>query len=218
MTSISVRVWDAPTRLFHWAIVVLIAFSWFSIHENWMELHLLSGYATAALVLFRLIWGFTGSQTARFSSFLASPLAGLRHLSHLTRREPDTQIGHNAAGGWVVLVMLLVLAVQVLTGLCANDDVLTEGPLAKYVGKRLSDRLSVIHAINFNIIEVVIVLHVLAIVAYAVLKRHNLVRPMITGRKQLPQDVAPPRMVTPLLALAVFACAVGIVAFIAAGM
>jgi len=205
------RVWDAPTRLFHWAIVILIGVSWLSIHNGWMLIHFLSGYSILTLLLFRITWGFVGSETARFASFLGSPLAALRHLSHLRRREPDDQIGHNAAGGWMVLVMLLMLAVQVGTGLCANDDVLTEGPLAEYVGKKLSDRLSIIHALNFKLILAVIVLHLLAIGGYAVLKGHNLVRPMVTGRKRLPAGLRAPRMANPLLALAVLACAVGVV-------
>ena len=78
-----------------------------------MELHFLSGYSIIALLLFRVAWGFVGSETARFSHFLKSPLAALRHLARLHRREPDTEIGHNAAGGWMVLVMLVLLAVQV---------------------------------------------------------------------------------------------------------
>ena len=78
-----------------------------------MELHFLCGYSILTLLLFRLAWGFAGSETARFSRFLKSPVAALQHLAHLHRREPDTEIGHNAAGGWMVLVMLALLAVQV---------------------------------------------------------------------------------------------------------
>ena len=128
-----------------------------------MELHFLSGYSIIALLLFRLAWGFVGSETARFSHFLKSPLAALRHLAHLHRREPDTAIGHNAAGGWMVLVMLALLAVQVATGLCANDDGDTEGPLFNYVGKDRSDWLSHIHAVNFTLIQIAVLLHIVAI-------------------------------------------------------
>lgn len=209
--SLPMRVWDAPTRLFHWAIVILLVLSWFTQRRGWMELHFLSGYAIIALLLFRIAWGFVGSETARFSRFVKSPLAALRHLLHLHRREPDTEIGHNAAGGWMVLVMLALIAVQVASGFGANDDISEEGPLARHVGKEWSDWLAGIHALNFDLIQIVVLLHILAIIAYAVLKRHNLVGPMITGRKRLPAGMAAPALASPVLALVLFALAVGVV-------
>jgi cytochrome b len=207
-----VRVWDAPTRLFHWAIVILLGLSWLTESRGWMELHFLSGYSFIALLLFRLAWGFVGSETARFSHFLKTPLAALRHLAKLHRREPDQQIGHNAAGGWMVLVMLALLVVQVATGLCANDDGDTEGPLFRYVGKDRSDWLSHIHAVNFTLIQIAVLSHVAAIIAYAVLKRHDLVRPMITGRKHLPDALTPPELVHPVRAAVLFGIFVVVVA------
>jgi len=165
-----------------------------------MEWHKLSGYAILTLLLFRLAWGFAGSDTARFSRFLQSPLAVVRHLSRMTRREPDYQIGHNAAGGWMVLVMLALLLVQAVSGLFSNDDVDTEGPLVNLIDKGQSDQASHIHGLTFTAIEVVIVLHVLAIIAYAVLKKQNLVRPMVTGKKRMPGATRPPRMASPVLA------------------
>ncbi len=198
---VPVHVWDLPTRLFHWAIVLLVGFSWLSQELDWMDWHKLSGYAVLALLLFRLAWGFVGSDTARFGQFLANPRAALRHLSHLARREPDHEVGHNAAGGWMVLLLLLLLGVQVGTGLFANDDVLTEGPLAETVDKSTSDWLSHIHVVNFRLIEVAVAAHILAVLTYALLKRHDLVRPMLTGRKQLPATLPLPRMASPWLAL-----------------
>jgi cytochrome b len=209
--TVPMRVWDAPTRLFHWAIVFLLGLSWLTESRGWMELHFLSGYSVIALLLFRVAWGFVGSETARFSQFVRSPVAALRHLAHLRRREPDTEIGHNAAGGWMVLMMLALLAVQAATGLCANDDGDTEGPLFAYVGKDWSDWLSHIHAVNFKLIKVAVVAHIAAILAYAVLKRHDLVRPMITGRKHLPDAMTPPALVSPLRAIVLLAVAAGIV-------
>jgi cytochrome b len=204
---VPIRVWDAPTRLFHWAIVILLGLSWLTESRGWMELHFLSGYSVIALLLFRVSWGFVGSETARFSHFIRGPIAALRHLAHLHRREPDTAIGHNAAGGWMVLAMLAMLAVQVATGLCANDDGDTEGPLFKYVGKDRSDWLSHIHAVNFKVIQVAVLLHIVAILIYLGLKRHDLVRPMITGRKHLPEALQPPRLASPLRAVVLFAVA-----------
>ena len=210
-----VRVWDVPTRLFHWALAALLGLSWLTESRGWMELHFLSGYSVIALLLFRVAWGFAGSETARFSHFLKSPLAALRYLAHLHRREPDTGIGHNAAGGWMVLVMLALLAVQVATGLCANDDGDTEGPLFRYVGKDWSDWLSHIHAVNFKLIQLAVVLHIVAVGCYAVLKRHDLVRPMITGRKPLPHGMPVPAFASPLRAFVLFVIAAGLVGVLA---
>jgi cytochrome b len=211
---VPVRVWDLPTRLFHWAIVLLVGFSWLCAQCNWMDWHKLSGYTILTLLLFRLAWGFVGSETARFRQFLASPRAALRHLAHLPRREPDHQVGHNAAGGWMVLGLLLLLAVQVGTGLFANDDVLTEGPLAETVDKSTSDWLSHIHVVNFRLIAIAVTAHILAVLTYAVLKRHDLVRPMLTGRKRLPAELPPPRMASPWLALLLVVVAAGAVTWL----
>lgn len=204
-------IWDLPVRLFHWLLVILIGFMWVSAEKGWMELHMLGGYAVLTLVLFRIIWGFVGSDTARFAFFLKSPLAALRHLSHITRREPDTEIGHNAAGGWMVVGMLLLLLVQVATGLCSSDEGVVEGPLVARIGQSTSDWLTRYHHLGWKAIQIVVVLHVLAIVAYAVLKRHNLVRPMITGKKRMPGATKAPRMMSPVLGLVVLVVVAGVV-------
>jgi len=198
---LSMRVWDAPTRLFHWAIVLLVAGSYVSIQFDRLDLHFLFGYAMLTLLLFRLAWGFVGSDTSRFGRFVKSPVAGLRHLAQFRRVEPDNEVGHNAAGGWMVLGLLGLLALQVSTGLFANDDSTVEGPLEHLVKPATSNWLSMVHSVNFNIIVGAIVLHVSAIAAYAVIKRHNLLRPMITGRKRLPGNFQQPRMASSLLAL-----------------
>jgi cytochrome b len=208
------KVWDLPVRLFHWTIVVLICGSWLTQALNRMDLHMWIGEWILTLLLFRVVWGFIGSDTARFTRFLRSPVAALRHLTHLRRREPDREIGHNAAGGWMVLVMLALIGVQAGTGLFSNDDANTEGPLMHLVGKDQSDRLSHIHHLNFKAIEAVIVLHVLAIVAYAALKRQNLVRPMVNGMKLMPRDAQAPRLVNPVWALVTLAVAFGVVVWV----
>ena len=203
---LAMRVWDSPTRLFHWAIVLLIAFSYVSIQKDWLQLHFLSGYAILALLLFRLVWGFVGSETARFRSFLRSPIEGFRHLAQFGRREPDTEIGHNAAGGWMVLVMLAILFAQVGTGLFSHeDDGVFEGPLAHRIAKTASTQVTGLHGTIFNIILGLVALHVIAIVAYAVVKRHDLVRAMVTGRKRLPATMRQPRFTSPLLAVLILA-------------
>lgn len=205
------RIWDLPIRLFHWVLVCLIGFSWITYKQGWMDWHVISGYTILSLLLFRVVWGFIGSDTARFTFFLKSPLEALRHLSHLHRREPDTEIGHNAAGGWMVLVMLGLLFAQAITGLGSNDDISVEGPLATRLGKDLSDQVTSLHRLGSNLILAVIGMHILAIVTYAALKRHNLVRPMITGKKRLPGATRAPRMASPVLAAGVYIVAAAVV-------
>lgn len=213
-TDLRIRVWDGPIRVFHWGVAALVLTSWLTQHENWMRAHEFAGYTMFAALLFRLAWGVMGSDTARFRSFLKSPVAALMHLRRFARREPDREIGHNAAGGWMVLVLLLLLAIQVGTGLCANDQVMTYGPFAERIGQDWSDWLSHVHAVNFIAIEVAVLLHVAAVSAYMLLKGQNLIRPMVTGRKRLPAGTRAPRLRGPLLALAVLAVSGGIVAVV----
>jgi cytochrome b len=198
---LSMRVWDLPTRLFHWALVLLLATSYVSVQLGNMPLHFLSGCTVLALLLFRLAWGFVGSDTSRFSRFLKSPAAAFRYLAHFGQREADDEIGHNAAGGWMVLVLLGLLGVQVGTGLFSHHRTDSYAPLAHLVSPAVSDRLSWLHTRAFYVLLAAIVLHLAAILAYALVKRQNLVRPMVTGRKRLPGNTRQPRMASPILAL-----------------
>jgi len=207
----SVKVWDPWIRLVHWSVVLLLGLSYLSIQQGWMQVHYWSGYTVLALVLFRIAWGFVGSDTARFARFLRSPLAALEHLRHLPRREPDREIGHNAAGGWMVLGLLGLLLAQPVTGLFADTGYGDYGPLAKAVSPALSDRLTGVHHLIFKLILWAAGLHVLAVLAYAVLKRQDLVRPMFTGRKRLPAEMAAPRLGSPVLAVAVLVAAAAVV-------
>lgn len=205
------KVWDAPTRLFHWALVLLVAGAYATIQLGWIDWHFRFGYAILALLLFRLAWGVVGSDTARFTRFLHNPLSALAHLRHFSRREPDTEIGHNAAGGWMVVLMLALLLFQAGSGLFSNDQTFSEGPLAKLVSGAWSDRISGWHVFNFNLVLGLIGLHVLAVIGYAVVKRHDLVRPMVTGMKRLPATLAAPRIAPIGLAAVLFAIAAGAV-------
>ncbi len=208
-----VTVWDPWVRLVHWAIVLLLIVSYVSIHQGRMELHFISGYAVLALVLFRIAWGFVGSETARFASFLRTPGAALQHLASFTRRGPDREIGHNAAGGWMVLVLLGLLLAQPVTGLFADTGYGDYGPLAKRVPSDVSDLLTGWHhRIFYYGLLVAGGLHILAVLAYAIIKRHDLVRPMVLGAKRLPADRPAPRIGSPLLALTLLAAA-GLVVF-----
>jgi cytochrome b len=209
------RIWDLPTRLFHWVLVLLLITSYLSAQFDLMGLHFISGYAVLAALLFRLVWGFVGSDTSRFGMFLRSPLAGFRHLRDVFKPEIDDEAGHNAAGGWMVLIMLILLCVQAGTGLFANDDALLEAPLAKYVGKAASDALSLVHSVNVNLILAAVAVHIAAIGVYAWGKKQNLLRPMFTGKKKLPAAMRAPRMRSSILAAAILAVSVGIVVAVA---
>ncbi len=213
--SRTVRVWDWPVRLFHWATVALFPALYVTWRLNWMEWHALTGDALLALVLFRVLWGFFGSDSARFSKFLTSPPVALRHLTQLSRSEPDLQAGHNPAGGWMVITMLALLLAETLTGLYLLNDIANEGPLTELIPARIANAITALHAILWNVLLALVVLHVLAILSYAAVLRHDLVRPMLTGRKQLPASVHEPRIAAPALALLLFTCAASASALIA---
>ncbi len=173
-----VRIWDLPTRLFHWlfAVAVIGAFVSVKVGGLWMDYHLLFGYAALGLLIFRVLWGFVGPRNVRFSQFVKGPTAILRYL-----RDPRRMAGHNPLGGWSVLALLLAVGIQVTTGLFASDGIFTEGPLASRISGELSDQLTSIHHSNEIVIMILVGLHLLAIVFYGLFKRQNLTGPMITG-------------------------------------
>ena len=166
------------------------------------------GDAVLALVLFRLAWGVFGGDTARFSSFLSAPREVLRHLKHATMREPDHQVGHNPAGGWMVLLLLVLLLAETLSGVYVANDIADEGPLTEIVPAWVANTIASAHAAVWDALLAAIVLHVLAIAGFALIKRQNLLRPMITGAKILPASVPEPQAGSPARAvLLLLACA-----------
>lgn len=177
------RLWDGPTRLFHWALVVLVAFSWWSGEEHEMEWHRWSGYGILALVVFRLFWGFAGPATARFARFVRGPGAVAAYAGTLLKRGGEHAPGHNPLGGWSVVAMLLALAAMVTAGLFAVDvDGFESGPLATYVTFEQGRAAAEVHEIVFNVLLALIALHVVAIVFYRVWKGQRLLPAMIHGR------------------------------------
>jgi cytochrome b len=209
--TVRVRVWDPWVRFTHWSLVILLASAWLTAEFHWFRLHTLTGYAVLTLVVFRLLWGLFGSESARFRSFLKPPQEGLRHLLHLHRREADTAVTHNAAGGWVVVAFLLLLGAQAALGLFSNDDSFQSGPLRFLVSKETSDWLTSWHFFIFDLLLVLVGLHVAALLAYRFLKGQNLVSAMVTGRKALPAGTAEPRMAKPALGAALLAASAGLV-------
>lgn len=207
-----VLVWDLPLRLFHWVLVALFGSMWFTGKQggDWLQYHLLAGEALAALLLFRLVWGVCGSETARFHRFLAGPRTVLRYLRG--RLSEAERPGHNPLGGWMVLVMLLALASQVLSGLFAADvdSYIYNGPLSAHIASELSERLTAWHKASFVVLLGLVSLHLSAIVLYRVVKRQNLVLPMLTGYKVIEGSARPPRVASGALALLVLGGSVGV--------
>lgn len=182
MSSKRIRLWDLPTRLFHWLLVLSVAAAIVSgqVGGNFIDWHARIGLFIVGLVVFRLVWGIAGSTYARFGHFFPTPARVRAYL-----KGEWTGLGHNPLGAFSVLGLLALLTLQVLTGLFANDDIAFVGPLADLVSKALSNRLTGLHHQAANLIFVLIALHVAAIVFYARVKKENLVKPMVTGWKEV---------------------------------
>ncbi|MGU7782006.1 cytochrome b/b6 domain-containing protein [Burkholderia sp. PU8-34] len=208
-------VWDLPTRMFHWLMVLLVAAAYVTVRLNWLALHVRVGETLLALLLFRVLWGCFGSETARFRSFLAPPAAALRHLRHLFRREPDLEVGHNPAGGWMVVLLLALLLGETLSGLYVYNDIADVGPLTAWVPAPVANAIDELHATLWDVLLAAVALHVLAIALYAAAKGHNLLRPMLTGRKSLPADIRAPRLAPAGRALVLLLVAAAAVALLA---
>lgn len=206
-----IRVWDLPTRLFHWILAILVAALVFTGLTGRLDLHMLMGQAVLALVLFRVVWGFIGNRYARFSDFLTAPGAVLRYLASLFRPTGERHYGHNPLGGYAVLLMLALVVLQAATGLFTSDDIVVDGPLYSTVPGSVSAQLGTIHRTAFVVLLVVIGLHVTASLFYLLVKKDDLVTPMVTGRKTGPAEADAGRGGHPLLALVVLLICAGVV-------
>ena len=190
-SRVAVKVWDLPVRLFHWLLALLFVAQIVTgrIGGDLMPLHMLTGYAVLALIVFRLLWGFAGSTHSRFASFVAGPAATLRFALRLFSRQAVPQLGHNPLGGWSVLIMIGCFGVQSVTGLFANDGVSHEGPLSPLVMLDISNFMTEIHRWNLRVLVLVSVLHIVAVFFHILVKRERIVRPMFTGLKEVPAEL-----------------------------
>ena len=205
-------VWDIPVRLFHWTLAALILFSWWSVHNDHTDWHIWSGCAILTLLIFRLLWGFVGSSTARFSTFVRGPRAIAGYWRGTWRG-----IGHNPLGALSVLALLAAVAVQVGLGLFSEDeDGLYMGPLAQLISVDASDKARDLHETWFNVILVLIALHLIAILYYRARGR-KLTLPMITGRAEVEPGTEPMRPGKWWAALICLAIGIGITRWIIAG-
>lgn len=187
MPSIKIKVWDLPLRAFHWLLVftVLAAYITAEFGGALTDWHGRIGALALGLLVFRVTWGFVGSTHARFSNFFPTPA---RLSAYLTGNWQAN--GHNPLGALSVLALLGVLAALVATGLFANDDIAFQGPLFNLASKSLSDKLTGWHAFSFNLLLLLVALHLAAITFYFFFKKTNLVKPMVTGSKEVPKNIS----------------------------
>ena len=213
-----IRVWDLPTRIFHWVLAVLVVFSFATgkIGGSWLEWHMKSGYTILALVLARIAWGIAGSETSRFTSFVRGPGAFLRYAGDIVAKRRRASVGHNPMGGWMVVFMLVVLLAQASTGLFADDEISTQGPLAVKVSNALVAKMSAFHYYNSWTVIAAVLLHVIAIAAYWIAWRDNLVAPMWTGWREADVATVQPQLRATWVAAVILAMSAGLVYWLVA--
>lgn len=186
------KIWDPVTRWWHWVLALAVSIGWslgkFMSFDN-IQWHFYIGYLVLGLMLFRYLWGFAGPAPVRYRSLLPTPTKLWQYLRHLGKREPSGSPGHNPLGSLSVILMLLAISAQALTGpFLVSDDFFESGPLASYVSEATVNRLTWWHQLNADIILILVVLHVSAILFYLVWKKENLIKPMISGWKWVKRD------------------------------
>lgn len=185
-----IAVWDLPVRIVHWAIALLVGLSWWTAEEDMLDWHYRSGMALLGLVVFRLVWGLIGSSTARFSSFVRGP----RTIADYLRGRRGFVLGHNPLGALSVVALLFMLTLQVGLGLFASDeDGFLTGPLSGLLDEATIEKVTDLHEATFDVLKWLIALHAAAILYYLLVRRKNLVGPMITGRAAAPPGTEPMR-------------------------
>ena len=177
-------IWDLPIRIVHWLLTVLIFGSWYTVSVTGdMERHMLIGQTILCLLIFRVVWGFVGTRYAKFSSFVFDPRTILAYARSILSRSGGGYAGHNPLGFLAVFAMLLLIGIQVTTGLFATDGDFYEGPLNHLVSGRTGNQITDIHYLNFDVLAIMIGIHIVAIFFYLLYKRENLISPMFTGKK-----------------------------------
>jgi len=213
----AVRVWDLPTRLFHWALAVALVAQVITgkMGCEAMTWHFRIGYCILALVVFRIVWGFVGGHWSRFASFLYGPASVLRYLRNRHAAGDLFHVGHNPLGSASVFAMLAILLVQAGTGLVADDEIANVGPLNRFVSTAAGLSATAWHkGAGIGIVLTLVVLHIAAIVFYRVRKRQDLIGPMFSGDKQLAGSVpaSVDNRLSRVRALAILVASAGLVA------
>ncbi len=185
-----IKVWDIYIRTFHWLLLICILVSFISFRLDEMDIHFISGHCVLALLIFRVIWGVIGSRTALFHTFIKGPGAVLNYVKNPSSERFKGMIGHSPIAALSVIAMLGIISLQVATGLISDDEILLQGPLAKYVSGEMSYQATTYHGINAKLIVGLIVLHLAAIAFYRFIKKDDIVKPMVTGQKEVAEDYA----------------------------
>jgi cytochrome b len=188
------RVWDLPTRIFHWALLVCVVglVITANVGGGWMQWHFRLGYSVFTLLLFRIVWGVIGGRWSRFASFIYAPSTIVAYIKGQGR--PEHSVGHNPLGAGSVFALLGFLLLQVGTGLISDDEISNQGPLNKFVSSARASLATWYHKeVGSKVLIALVVLHVAAILFYLYKKNENLIRPMLHGDKQLGHRVEPAR-------------------------
>lgn len=173
--------WDLPLRVFHWAVAIGFTVSFISVKTNNMEVHIISAMCVLGLLIFRVLWGLVGSFNARFLTFFPGPIKLTRYL----RGKYGEPAGHSPLGALSVFALLVLLILQLMTGLVADDDIYITGPLRDMVDSKFASWATGRHVFLSDILLGFVILHIVAILFYWIVKKNNLVKPMITGYKML---------------------------------
>ncbi|MGE6605333.1 cytochrome b/b6 domain-containing protein [Halomonas sp. NPDC076908] len=192
-TKVTIEVWDLWIRLFHWGLVFAVLVSFYTTKTGGapflfpIEVHAQAGYLLLGLLTFRWLWGALGSVYARFSTFLYPPSKTVAYSKAVIKRQTSAYASHNPLGGWMVIVMLLSLSFQAVSGLFLSDDIFFQGPLYGLFGQDASSQLRTLHYFNSDLLLILIGLHFVALIAHRLLGE-PLLAAMLSGTKHLPQQ------------------------------
>lgn len=207
-----IRIWDHLIRIWHWLTAIVFIALWLTAELRLMEWHILLGIVMCGLLVFRIVWGFAGGSTARFSSFIATPARTVRYLRSVASPDYKPPAGHSPVGAVSAIAMILALLLQAISGLfTVNTDGLYSGPLSQFISFAEARSAGRLHKSNFDVLAGLVVLHLAAIMFYSVIKRAKLVGPMITGRRktgETEQDARSLRPPGPVAIVVSVACAV----------
>ena len=215
------KIWDMPVRLFHWLLAGLFLLSWGSAEFDFFTVHYYSGYGIFTLLLFRIVWGFFGSDTARLLGLVASPKAVIGYVPELLRRSPGNDVGHNPIGGLAVLALLALLCAQVATGLFAQDiDFINAGPLSDLISFDAGVAASDWHHWLFDILLILVAIHLFAVAFHELYKGERLILTMLTGWRRFGADgpIQPPTLMPVGRAFLILAVVVALVVFAVWGL
>jgi len=185
-TQAKVKVWDPLVRAFHWLLVIGFFTAYFT-EDDFLTVHVYAGYTVLALILVRLVWGFIGSRNARFSSFVTAPRVAWQYVKDTLMFRAKRYLGHNPAGGAMIVLLLISLLITTMTGLAAYGASETAGPLAGWlgnIGETGEDVIKEVHEFFANFTVFLVVIHVAGVIFESLAHRENLVRAMVNGYKQ----------------------------------